>query len=234
MGAARIEQINKQIAFYFPQHHPGIVYEDNSDKVRGAHGLHLYDPFFKALTSEPVCLDTCKQFLEDEVYIHQFKINTKRALVGESWPWHQDYVFWQNSDHIPRERLLNVAIFLDNITMLHGPLCVIHNSHTQGNLTKPIESQTGTWKQDVSINLTYQVHHQDLVSLMADNEVEFVTGKSGDVLFFDPQLVHCSSNNLSVDDRNLLFMTYNALSNKPLKVSGRPEFLSARDFTAIG
>lgn len=232
-SSAEVERINKSVNNYLLSSHDGIVYEKDSSIVRAIHGLHLFDPFFMDLAKNKFLIDFSQQYLSDDVYIHQYKINMKGSLEGQSWPWHQDYVYWKEGDYIESPRLLNVAIALDDISMLSGPLCVIPKSHQFGDLNKYDGVTSGNWSKDVSSDLTYKIDKNILAPLIADNGHEYLVCNAGDVIFFDPQLAHASSKNLSPAERRLLLVTYNAVSNVPSKKSKRPAFLSAVDFTPI-
>jgi ectoine hydroxylase len=228
-----IEQINTRIDQYLLQNHEGIVFEQNSNQVRAIHGPHLYDFYFNEVCKNEFLLRICGEFIGDQIYIHQMKINMKAAMEGQHWPWHQDQIYWQQGDNIAKSDLINAAIFLGHIRMEHGPLCVIPESHKQGNLCIKQSVKSDDWSQDVASDLTYQVPLTSLKTLVDDQGIEFILGAPGDVLFFDPQLVHCSSNNLSVDSRRLLIITYNSVNNTPVTPSKRPAFLCNNDYTPI-
>ena len=72
------------------------------------------------------------ELFDEEVYMHQFKINGKMAFEGDVWQWHQDYGTWLNDDMMPTERAMNVAIFLDDVNEYNGPLMFIPGSHKKG------------------------------------------------------------------------------------------------------
>jgi ectoine hydroxylase len=235
-----IAVLNHRINSYSTQGHPGIVYEENSRNIRGLHGVHLYDELFKALIRDPRLLTPAVDFLGEPAYVHQLKINYKKKLVGEGWPWHQDYIYWQEGDGIKSSRMLNVAIMLDDISPLNGPLCMIPNSHVHGELSDvryrlADDNAPDNYNQDVSKKLTYQVGGERVQSLLDENGYDFATGKAGDILLFDPLLVHCSSGNLSPVDRKLLIITYNPASNPPSeeKKHSRPEYLCARNYSPL-
>jgi len=194
----------------------------------------LYDEFFSDLASDPRFLLPAEEFLGQRCYVHQFKINMKQRMNGQAWPWHQDFIYWKNGDGIQNPDLLNVAMLLNDVDMLHGPLCFIPKSHRFGDLSEE-PAKLGDWEQDLSRDLTYQIGHKAIERLIRDNGIEYMTGKAGDMVFFDPLLAHCSSTNLSPQDRVLLIVTYNAVSNTPRpdhrKI--RPEFLSSRDFSPL-
>ncbi|WMS87312.1 phytanoyl-CoA dioxygenase family protein [Pleionea litopenaei] len=233
-----VASLNQSIDQYLQQYELGVVYEDeepidSNRTVRAIHGPHLYDQSFLNLTRKSEFKTLCQALVDEEVYVHQFKINMKQSGYGKRWPWHQDFIFWNKNDHIEHERLLNIAIILTKTSHEHGPLCVIPNSHRMGNLCKKIDSQSAGWGQDVSSNLTYQVDRHTVEPLIRDNGLEFIVGEPGDVFVFNPQIVHCSSDNISIADRRLLIITYNAINNAPTRPSSRPEFLCAKDVSSI-
>ncbi len=229
-----VDEINRRIRSYITEAHPGIVREADQHTVRGIHGPHLYDAFFEALIRDPRLLLPAEQLLGERCYVHQFKINMKQRMNGQAWPWHQDFIYWKNGDGIQEPALLNVALLLNDVDMLHGPLCFIPNSHRSGDLSENPE-KSGDWEQDLSKDLTYQIGYRAIERLVKENGVEYMTGKAGDVMMFDPLLAHCSSVNLSPQDRVLLIVTYNAVSNvpRPGHRKVRPEFLSARNFSPL-
>ncbi|KZN65248.1 hypothetical protein N473_01350 [Pseudoalteromonas luteoviolacea CPMOR-1] len=88
-----LNDINAHLSDYIKNVKKGVALEADGKTIRGLHGLHLYDDFFKRLTNHPAILDLAKQLLHKELYVHQFKVNLKEAIIGASWPWHQDYIF---------------------------------------------------------------------------------------------------------------------------------------------
>ena len=73
---------------------------------------HYSKPFAK-LARHPRMVQPVIDLFDEEVYMHQFKINGKMAFEGDVWQWHQDYGTWLNDDLMPTERATNVAIFLE-------------------------------------------------------------------------------------------------------------------------
>src|SRR3546814_9383263 len=57
--------------------------------------------------------------------MHQFKINAKAAFDGEVWQWHQDFGTWHRDDEMPEPRAMNIALFLDEVSAVNGPLMFI-------------------------------------------------------------------------------------------------------------
>lgn len=216
--------------------HPGHVKEKNGVAYRALHGCHLYEPLFADLIRSPKILDAAQKILGEEVYLHQLKINLKAPFVGESWPWHQDYIYWKNEDGIPSENMVSAMIYLDDITEFNGPLFLIPNSHTEGCIDiNKLHSANG-WESDVSNSLSYQVPNEIVSRLVEKNGIYSATGNRGDVNWFHGNVVHASSANLSPFKRRVVLLTYNGVSNAPIQRDNkelRPNFLNGRDHSPL-
>ena len=66
-----------------------------------------------------------EQLFGESVYVHQFKLNAKAAFEGDVWQWHQDYGTWARDDGMPEPRAMNIAVFLDEVMPINGPLLLI-------------------------------------------------------------------------------------------------------------
>jgi ectoine hydroxylase len=224
--------INRQIKKHMTLADEGTTFEEDGTTVRGLHGLHLHDDFFQRITRHEKLLKHAELFLGEACYVHQLKINIKKRMTGQAWPWHQDYIFWKEGDGVPTANLINVGILLDDVEILHGPLCIIEKSHHLGEMSNEVNGTEKNWQQDLSKELTYQIDDDVISRLLNENNVTYLTGKAGDVIFFDPLLAHCSSENKSTYDRPFLIITYNAISNKPQHYL-RPDFLCARNTSPL-
>jgi ectoine hydroxylase len=222
----------------FARRSPSRVVEKDGTTVRGVHGDHLVDDVLGRLVRMPQLVAPAEELLGGEVYVHQFKINAKKALHGDAWPWHQDYIFWNRRDGMREPKALNVAIMLDEATDINGPLLVLPGSQHRGMLdlsrgSGRVEGD-GDWETQLSVDLDYAIDAALLAELSADREIRSVTAKAGAVCLFDPLIVHGSGTNMSPLDRNMILITYNLASNKPVQHGpARPEFLSARDVRPI-
>lgn len=211
---------------------PGHVREKESDVYRAFHGCHLYSETYSALIRRPEFLEAARKILNDEVYIHQLKVNLKQAFSGEMWPWHQDYIYWRNEDKVPTAAIVSVMIFLDDITEFNGPLFFIPQSHQAGCIEPKVSPDAPQgWEGNVSASLTYQVSEQQITNLVTQGGLFSATGKKGTAVWFDGNLIHASPPNISPFERRIAILTYNAVSNVPQDgdIAPRPEFLNARD-----
>jgi len=222
-GVFSQDEINifkKRINEYLDTKSDGIVFESDGISVRGIHGLHLHDKFFESICKNKTILEIATKYIGEPCYVHQFKINIKKSLVGMSWPWHEDFIYWKNKDGIIHPKILNICIFIDDVGVSSGPLSMIPKSHLCGELTDQLIGGDD-WRQDVSNELTYQIGNDRIEELIDENGIETMLGSAGDILAFDPRIAHSSSVNMSNQDRSIIIITYNAVSNPPTVADGK-------------
>jgi ectoine hydroxylase len=76
----------------------------------------------------------------------------------------------------------------------------------------------------------YSVPNQVVVELAHKHGITAAMGEPGTVLFFAPNIVHGSPQNMSPFDRTMLFTTYNSVDNRLREVKDpRPGFLVTRN-----
>ncbi len=215
---------------------PGVVLEENG-LVRALHGCHMQSNIFEGLTHHAHMLEPVLQILNTDVYVHQFKINMKLAFGGELWPWHQDYIFWKYEDGMPESHVVNIAVFLDDITEFNGPLFLLPRSHHLGLVeveAKAPHQNEEDWMNNVSADLRYTVPNQIVAAEEAKNGMVSATGKAGSIMLFHPNTIHGSCPNISPRDRELLVITYNSVDNIPhFPRNPRPEFLAGHNFKPL-
>jgi hypothetical protein len=233
-----VQAMKDELAGIFEEDSPARVMEKDTGVVRSVYGSHRNNEVFARMVRDPRLLEPSRAILEDDVYVHQFKINAKLAFRGEVWEWHQDYIFWRNEDGMPTNNVVTVALFLDEVNEFNGPLLFVPGSQ-KGGVIEPrarneAEGGAESWKADVAAALSYTVQQDTLAELVEDGGITAPKGPAGSVLLFDGNVVHGSAPNMSPFDRMLALVTYNAVSNAPTggrKV--RPDFLCSRDFTPV-
>ena len=72
------------------------VWREETGVARTAFAAHTYSEPYRRLGAHPRLIEPVMQILEEEVYMHQFKINAKAAFDGAVWQWHQDYGIWSS------------------------------------------------------------------------------------------------------------------------------------------
>ena len=206
------------------------VREKGSDAVRTNFAAHLISEPFARLARHPRMIEPVTDLFDEEVYMHQFKINGKMAFEGDVWQWHQDYGTWLNDDLMPTERAMNVAIFLDDVNEHNGPLMFIPDSHRKGVVDAKHDLTTTSyplWTVD-----------NDLIAQLVDRAggkeggIVSPKGPAGSMILFHSCLVHASGSNLSPFNRVAVYLSLCAVSNH-IRRFKRPEYIAHRDFTPI-
>jgi ectoine hydroxylase len=131
-SAAEVAVMRGELPSLFSEDSPRKVSEAGGAVVRSVYGSHTTNEVFGLLGRHPLLVEPARQLLDSEVYIYQFKINAKAAFDGDLWDWHQDYIFWRKEDGMPSARVVNTAIFLDDVNEFNGPLYLIPGSHREG------------------------------------------------------------------------------------------------------
>lgn len=206
------------------------VRERGSDAVRTNFAAHLCSAPFARLARHPRMVEPVSQLLGEALYMHQFKINGKQAFEGDVWQWHQDYGTWLNDDHMPTERAMNVAIFLDDVNAFNGPLMFIPGSHKKGVVDAKHDLTTTSyplWTVDNALIA-------QLVERAGGKQGGIVspTGPAGSMILFHSCLLHASSSNLSPWNRVAVYLSLCAVSNH-IRRFKRPEYIAHRDFRPI-
>jgi ectoine hydroxylase len=206
------------------------VREKGSDAVRTNFAAHLISEPFARLARHPRMVGPVMDLFDEEVYMHQFKINGKMAFEGDVWQWHQDYGTWLNDDLMPTERAMNVAIFLDDVNEHNGPLMFIPGSHRKGVVDAKHDLTTTSyplWTVD-----------NDLIRQLVDRAggknggIVSPKGPAGSMILFHSCLVHASGSNLSPFNRVAVYLSLCAVSNH-IRRHKRPEYIAHRNFTPI-
>src|ERR1051326_1035083 len=207
------------------------VWREKSGAPRTAFASHTYSEVFRLLAHHPRLVEPLQQLFGEGVYVHQFKINAKAAFEGDVWQWHQDYGTWARDDGMPQPRAMNIAVFLDEVMPINGPLLLIPGSHKQGVFEAGHDKLTTSYplwtldKETVTrlCRNAETAHGQGIVA---------PTGKPGSVLMFHGNLVHASPPNITPYPRKIVYVTLCAVSNHITKFT-RPEWIAHRDFTPI-
>ena len=138
--------------------------------------------------------------------MHQFKINAKAAFTGDVWQWHQDYGTWKRDDGMPLPRAMNIAIFLDEVMPINGPLMLV-----------PSQPARATTKASHDLATTshplWTLDEETVTRLVKEGGIVAPTGKAGGMLMFHGNLVHGSSGNITPYPRKIVYLTLNAVSN---------------------
>ena len=120
---------------------------------------------------------------------------------------------------------MNIAVFLDEVMAINGPLMFIPKSHKHGVLEAGHDLETTSYP-------LWTLDNETITRLVADGGIVAPTGKPGTVLMFHGNLVHASPPNITPYPRKIVYLTLCAVSNHSTKVT-REEWIAHRDFTPI-
>ena len=201
------------------------VWREKSGAPRTAFAAHTYNEAFGLLGRHPRMIAPVEQIFGEPVYMHQYKVNAKSAFTGEVWQWHQDYGTWKRDDGMPEPRAMNIAVYIDEVMAINGPLMLVPRSHLAGDLVAGHDVQTTSYP-------LWTLDNDTVTRLVVDGGIVTATGKPGGMLMFHGNLVHGSAGNITPYPRKIVYLTLNAVSNY-IRTPTRPEFIAHRDFTGI-
>lgn len=214
-----------------------LVREPGSNEPRSIFSPQQFSKLFERLSRDQRILDKVIQILGSDIYIHHARINIKRALNGQSFPWHSDFETWHAEDGLPRCRVLSAWIMLHENNEFNGPLYLISGSHKYfvscAGATPENHHKASLRKQEYgvpSINA--------LRKLTAKGELASAHGKAGTLILHEGNTMHGSTDNISPEPRTNLFFVYNSVLNTPAQkpfasTQFRPKFLGSKDFTTL-
>src|SRR4051812_19347113 len=86
-----IDTLMAAVPELYSRREPYNVREKGSDAVRTNFAAHMVSEPFARLARHPRMVQPVMDLYDEQVYMHQFKINGKMAFEGDVWQWHQDY-----------------------------------------------------------------------------------------------------------------------------------------------
>ena len=209
-----------------------VVNDPLSGKIRSALWVHSDKNIKKEFLNDDRLLRLASNILGEETYIHQSRINFKHS-GSTGWSWHSDFETWHSQDGMPEMKALTALIALDENHLGNGPLTVLPGSHkwfwSAPKNQEPISAQKEFAEQTEGV--------------LADSDIKYISSmcgclptkiflKPGDLLIFDCNLLHASSENHSGDRRSNLYFVFNAKSNaltQPFSSKKeRPEYMAHR------
>jgi ectoine hydroxylase len=189
------------------------VIREHTGGVRSIFRVHETDGAtrsgaFRALVRTPRVLAPVRQALgTEEVYVYHTKINTKPAIEGTVWMWHQDYGSWMR-DGCLRPDMGTFAVMLTDSSEMNGALYVIPGSHKRGRI-EPYYDENTSYK-------FWAVPKQAVISVLNDSPPPVpVVGPAGTAVVFHCNLLHASGHNLSAEDRWHIYISFNSCANAP-------------------
>jgi ectoine hydroxylase len=204
------------------------VIRERTGGVRSIFRVHEEDgatrsPAFRALVRTPRVLEPTMQVLNtDGVYVYHTKINTKPAIEGTVWMWHQDYGSWQR-DGCPRPDMATFAVMMTDSVEMNGALYVVPGSHKRGRI-EPYYDEHTSYK-------FWAVPKQQMISVLRESEKPVpIVGPAGTAALFHCNTLHASGHNLTAEDRWHIYISFNSCANAPQFGSNtRPDWVVSRN-----
>jgi len=201
------------------------VWREKTGAPRTAFAAHRYNEAFRRLGAHPRLVKPIQQILGENVYMHQYKVNAKAAFEGDVWQWHQDYGTWSREDGMPEARAMNIAVFIDDVLPINGPLMLIPRSHHQGVFAAGHDLETTSYP-------LWTLDRDTVTRLANEGGIVAPTGPAGSMLIFHGNLVHASPPNITPYPRAIVYLTLCAVSNHITRFD-REEWIAHRNFDPI-
>lgn len=208
-----------------------FILEKDCQNVRSIFEIHVISNVFERLCSDPRLTQLAKLILNDDIYIHQSRINYQPGFKGKGFQWHSDFETWHTEDGMPRMRAVSISIPLTANTPSNGPLMFVPKSHKHFlscSAQTPANNFISSLKEQ-RIGVPNERHISDLVRQYG---IVQALSQPGSIILFDCNTLHGSNSNISPLPRSNLFFVYNAVSNQLVKpydeAPSRPEYLAAR------
>ncbi len=193
-------------------------------------GMHLFDERLGALTHHPALVEPSRQLLDNDVYVHQSRINMKQTN-GSIVAWHQDFGTYHRVDGVPDARGVMIAVFLDDLSDLNAPLLAVPGSHREG-LVSTAQLDPSAPDFDQVSRYRYDITPETMARLVDTYGLNAITGPAGSMLLMDMTVVHGSSVNISPLRRLVLYVNVCPVDNRGESFT-RPEYYAARDFSPL-
>ncbi|MGH8521620.1 MAG: phytanoyl-CoA dioxygenase family protein [Gammaproteobacteria bacterium] len=188
---------------------PGVSREESSSAIRMTLGVHEHAVACERLTRHPRLIEPSEQIAGEPVYLYQSRVVMKSGMgqAFKPFPWHQDFSTWYLVDGMKEAKPIVIGVFLDEINACNAPLMIVPRSHRRGMIARsgscPDPTGTGQIVIDAEI----------LRKLVARGGMRALTGPPGSTFFIHANLVHASTENISLLRRAILYVVYNPMSN---------------------
>ncbi|HUD96340.1 MAG TPA: ectoine hydroxylase [Woeseiaceae bacterium] len=209
-----------------------VIAEPDSGAVRSVFRVHVQSSIFGRLASDARLARIAQFVLDDEVYIHQSRMNYKPGFQGKEFYWHSDFETWHVEDGMPRMRALSMTVLLTENTPHNGPLMLIPGSH-RSYVGCVGETPEDHYKHSLR-RQEYGVPDDESLTMLAERGgIQAPVGPAGTVILFDCNTMHGSSSNITPFPRSNAFIVFNAMSNRLERPFGpskpRPEHIATRE-----
>ncbi|MFD9893187.1 ectoine hydroxylase [Amycolatopsis sp. NPDC059027] len=213
-----------------------VITEQKTGEVRSVFDVHEISELIAELVRDPRVLDRARQILGSEVYIHQSRVNYMPGFKGTGFYWHSDFETWHAEDGMPAPRAVSCSIALTDNYPFNGGLMVMPGS--QRTFVQCVgETPDDNYKSSLKDQRVGVPAEDDITKLAAEYGIDQFTGQAGSALWFDSNIMHGSSNNITPYPRSNIFLVFNsvenALGDPYAAAQPRPAFIAGRDSTPL-
>jgi ectoine hydroxylase len=212
------------------------VIEPKSQEIRSVFEVHKLSEIFAGLVRDPRLLDYARRILGSDVYVHQSRVNVKPGFGASGFYWHSDFETWHAEDGLPRMRTVSVSVALTENRATNGGLMIMPGSH-RTFLGCAGETPTDNYRQSLKMQEAGTPSDAALTELAGQHGIKLFTGPAGSATWFDCNCMHGSGDNITPFPRSNVFIVFNSVENAAVEPYAapvrRPEFIGARDFTAV-
>lgn len=201
------------------------------EAVRSVFALHQQSEAFLDLARDERLAGIARFLLDDEVYIHQSRLNYKPPFRGKEFYWHSDFETWHVEDGMPRMRALSMSVMLTDNHSQAGPTMFVPGS--QNRFIQCIgETPDENYKTSLRKQETGVPDEENLSHLVDEGGIIAPAPPAGSVVIFECNTMHGSNGNITPLERANAFFVFNAWSNRLVAPFGgtapRPEFVAHR------
>ncbi|WP_410648097.1 ectoine hydroxylase [Amycolatopsis sp. cmx-4-54] len=213
-----------------------VITEAKTGEVRSIFDVHETSELIAELVRDPRVLDRARQILGSEVYIHQSRVNYMPGFKGTGFYWHSDFETWHAEDGMPLPRAVSCSIALTDNYPFNGGLMVMPGSQ-RTFVQCAGETPENNYKSSLKEQRVGVPGEEDITALAAEYGIDQFTGQAGSALWFDSNVMHGSSNNITPYPRSNIFVVFNSVENalqEPFAaIEPRPAFIAGRDSTPL-
>ncbi|MGW4483329.1 ectoine hydroxylase [Amycolatopsis sp. NPDC004368] len=213
-----------------------VITESRTGEVRSIFDVHVISELIAELVRDPRVLDRARQMLGSEVYVHQSRVNYMPGFKGTGFYWHSDFETWHAEDGMPAPRAVSCSIALTDNYPYNGGLMVMPGSH-RTFVQCAGETPDDNYKSSLKDQRVGVPAEDDITKMAAEYGIDQFTGAAGTALWFDSNVMHGSSNNITPYPRSNIFLVFNSVENalgEPFAASSpRPSFIAGRDATPV-
>ena len=208
-----------------------VISEPGSDELRSIFRIHAQSPVIARLAADARLAGLARFLLDDEVYLHQSRLNYKPGFEGKEFYWHSDFETWHTEDGMPRMRAISISIALSDNHAVNGPLMLIPKSHKH-YVTCVGRTPDDHFKQSLRRQAVGTPDDGSLRRLVEQGGIDAPTGPAGSIVLFDCNTMHGSNGNITPYPRSNIFAVYNSVENALVQPFGgtrpRPDFIASR------